>query len=302
MSLLSVVVLLAGLIVAPATAATFTPITQPDAAYVASTTKIDISGLTNYTSYSSITDGTLTVNFSSSLEKRGPVPTGWATWSSPPDSETANPHVLFTGGYGATSLTMTLSQPVNTFGFELEPNPFTLEWYTVDFTIMSGPTVIGNITMQVHGSYGARLFAGSVTGGSFDQIVINGDREFAIAQVRYIPGIGVPVDIKPGSDPNSINLGAKGVVPVAILTTADFDATTVDPDTVVFAGADPLRWTQEDVDEDGDTDLLFHFKTQELALDGDSTVAFLTGETMGDDAITGVDSVRIVPPKGKKNS
>lgn len=296
------VVLLFGLIALPAMATTFTQITQPDAAYVASTTKIDISGLTNYTNYSSITDGTLTVNFSSPMNKRGPVPTGWATWSSPPWSETANPHVLFTGGSGQTSVTMTLSQPVTTFGFELEPNPFSLEWYTVDFTLMSGPTIVGTITMQVHGSYGARLFAGSVTGGSFDRIVINGDREFAIAQVRYIPGIPVDIDIKPGSDPNSINLGSKGVVPVAILTTTDFDATTVDPTTVIFAGASPVRWTEEDVDEDADIDLLFHFKTQELALDGDSTEAALTGATTGGDPIVGSDSVRIVPPKGKKNS
>jgi hypothetical protein len=299
MSPLLAVVLLAGLIVAPATAATFTQITQPDAAYVASTTKIDISGLTNNTNYSSITDGTLTVNFSTPMNKRGPVPSGWATWSSPPFSETANPHVLFTNYQ--TALTMTLSQPCTTFGFELEPNPFSNQNYTVDFTVMSGPTIVGTITMTVNGSYGARLFAGSVTGGSFDGIVINGTAEFAIAQVRYIPGIPVDIDIKPGSDPNSINLGSKGVVPVAILTTADFDAATVDPTTVIFAGASPVRWTDEDVDDDGDTDLLLHFKTQELALDGDSTDAALSGQTTGGDPIVGSDSVRIVPPKGKKN-
>ena len=33
---------------------------------------------------------------------------------------------------------------------------------------------------------------------------------------------------KPGSYPNSIDLISKGVIPVAILTTEDFDATTVD--------------------------------------------------------------------------
>jgi hypothetical protein len=40
--------------------------------------------------------------------------------------------------------------------------------------------------------------------------------------------IPVLIDIKPGSDPNSINLGSRGTVPVAILSTQDFDATTVD--------------------------------------------------------------------------
>lgn len=36
--------------------------------------------------------------------------------------------------------------------------------------------------------------------------------------------ISVTVDIKPGSTPNSINLKSRGVVPVAVLTTGDFDA------------------------------------------------------------------------------
>ena len=112
------------------------------------------------------------------------------------------------------------------------------------------------------------------------------------------PVVEVTIDIKPGSDPNSINLKSKGVVPVAVLTTDDFDASTVDPVTVEFAGASPLRWVIEDVDGDGDVDLLFHFKTQDLDLDGDSTEATLTGDTTDGQPIQGTDTVNIVP-KGK---
>ena len=112
--------------------------------------------------------------------------------------------------------------------------------------------------------------------------------------------IQVTIDIKPGSDPNSINLKSKGVVPVAVLTTDDFDAGEIDPATVVFAGAEPERWTTCDVDDDGDLDMLFHFKTQELDLTEDSEDATLTGKTTDDHEITGTDSVRIVPQKGKK--
>jgi len=112
------------------------------------------------------------------------------------------------------------------------------------------------------------------------------------------PVIAVSIDIKPGSDPNSINLKSRGVVPVAVLTTDDFDASTVDPSTVLFADASPLRWALEDVDDDGDVDLLFHFKTQELELTGDSTEAALTGTTYDEQPIQGTDTVNIVP-KGK---
>ena len=52
---------------------------------------------------------------------------------------------------------------------------------------------------------------------------------------------GVTVDIKPGTFPNSINLGSNGVVPVAILSTDTFDATTVDPRSVTLAGAKASR-------------------------------------------------------------
>jgi PKD repeat protein len=216
MSVLSVVVLLFGLVVSPVVAATFTQITLPDAAYLASTTKIDISGLPYGSNHTAITDGTLTVSFSAPMQKRGPVPTGWNTWSSPPYSESPNPHVLWT--QGASSLTMTLSQPVTTFGFELEPNPYTTVTYNVQFILMSGGTVIGTITIPVNGYGGARLFAASVTGGSFDQIVINGGRDFAIAQVRYISnapptadangpyfgdeGSAIPLDGTASSDPD----------------------------------------------------------------------------------------------------
>ena len=111
----------------------------------------------------------------------------------------------------------------------------------------------------------------------------------------------VAIDIKPGSNPNTINLKSKGVVPVAVLTTDGFDAGNIKPETVLFAGAEPVRWRLCDVDDDGDDDLLFHFKTQELVeLDQNSTEATLTGETSDGNEITGSDDVRIVPQKKKK--
>ena len=119
----------------------------------------------------------------------------------------------------------------------------------------------------------------------------------------------IQIDIKPGGNPNNINLKSKGVVPVAVLTTNVFDASTVDPNTVTFAGAEPVRWTLDDVDDDGDKDMLFHFKTQELNLDESITEAAevtettettltLTGKKTDLKVIQGTDTVRIV--RGKK--
>lgn len=121
------------------------------------------------------------------------------------------------------------------------------------------------------------------------------DESWAIDNLEIVLVGGVDIDVKPGSDPNSINLGSKGVVPVAILTTDDFDSGSVDPVSVLFADAYPLSWVMEDIDHDGDMDLLFHFKTRELNLDENSLDATLTGTTFGGVSIIGKDSVNIVP-------
>jgi hypothetical protein len=107
----------------------------------------------------------------------------------------------------------------------------------------------------------------------------------------------VEIDITPGGNPNTINLKSKGVVAVAVLTTDDFNAGTVKPSSVQFAEAPPVRWKLDDVDGDGDDDMLLHFRTQQLNLDPTSTRAVLTGETTGDDPIQGSGEVRIVQPK-----
>jgi hypothetical protein len=116
--------------------------------------------------------------------------------------------------------------------------------------------------------------------------------------------ISVVIDIKPGSDPNSIACRNGGVViAVAILTTEDFDATNIDHTTVTFQGAREIhadrrsgepRRHEADVDGDGDVDLVFHFSLIETDLTCDSTEATLTGETVNGLVIEGTDEIRMV--------
>jgi hypothetical protein len=123
---------------------------------------------------------------------------------------------------------------------------------------------------------------------------------------------GMTIDIKPGDEQNNINLESNGVVPVAALTTEQFDAATIDPITARFAGAAPAQWSLEDVDGDGDDDVIFHFRTQELDLTEESTQATLTAQlasqmTMmslaqasGGAVVSGTDTVKIIGSKQSK--
>jgi hypothetical protein len=116
--------------------------------------------------------------------------------------------------------------------------------------------------------------------------------------------IDVIVDIKPDSAENTINLGSMGVIPVGILSTADFDATEVDPWTVELAGAgvavrgkgSKLLSSIKDLNGDGLMDLEVKVETENLDpgtfQDG---AANLIGQTYDGLEIQGQDSITIVP-------
>ena len=113
----------------------------------------------------------------------------------------------------------------------------------------------------------------------------------------------VTIDIKPGSYLNEINLGSKGVIPVAILSSACFNATTVDPDTVTLAGAgvavrgkgSKLMAHEKDVNGDGLLDLVVQVDTENFNPDSNQDgVAVLTGTTYSGTQIKGSDKIIIV--------
>lgn len=163
------------------------------------------------------------------------------------------------------------------------------------------PDAFGEFLIGAHGPFwgGRRAFRGLI-----DEVEMF-DRALSSVEIQAIFKAGgagkckttaVAIDIKLGSFPNSINPRSKGNIPVAILTTGTFDATTVDSTTVRFGAtgteAAPLHSALADVDGDGDTDLILHFNTQDTVIQCGDTSASLTGETLDGQMIQGSDSVK----------
>ncbi len=118
----------------------------------------------------------------------------------------------------------------------------------------------------------------------------------------------VTIDIKPGSSTNNINLGSKGLLPVAVLTTATFDASRFTPEmaTLVDAsttsmdcmGTNAVRYARQDVNGDGKADLVMFFDTTTLNFTTSTTAATLMAHGQYNGTvlhIMGTDSVTIVP-------
>jgi hypothetical protein len=124
--------------------------------------------------------------------------------------------------------------------------------------------------------------------------------------------LAVSLDIKPGGCPNPLNTRARGVVPAAVLGSADFDVNNIDVSTLRLEGLAPIRSAYQDVAEpfagelpgdlcgctdagpDGLLDLTLKFNNQDLIDVIEQTGDFkltLTGALLDGTQIEGQDCV-----------
>jgi hypothetical protein len=127
-----------------------------------------------------------------------------------------------------------------------------------------------------------------------------GNLIFSVEEVSP-PSIEVAIDIKPGSQSNPIKPKSIGKIPVAILSTPDFDAPSeVDKTSLTFGRTgDELSLVScnkkgEDVNRDGLLDLVCQFKTKLTGFKFGDTEGILKGQTLDGVSIEGRDLVRIL--------
>jgi hypothetical protein len=251
---------------------------------------------------------------------RPPALGGWVVANTFPDSANFPPALEIWDtlrGYSAASGTQNIELDGND-PTTISQTPATAEGYCYELSYAWSPrpgwddnqmkVYVDDVEVAYHSASGA---GNSTTQWTWETLFFqatNSSTTIALAEVGSIdqrgmlldaislkecPLIAVGIDINPGGGPNGINLKSNGKVPVAILTTDDFNAYDVDPVSCEFAGAYPVRWNMKDVDNDGVQDILLHFMTQELELTKESIEATLEGETYDGIQIIGTDSVSI---------
>lgn len=160
--------------------------------------------------------------------------------------------------------------------------------------------------------------------GVIDEVAIYG-RALSAEEIWQLYQDGLPhvnyveIDIKPISCPNPLNVRSKGVLPIAILGTENFDVNSIDVTSIRLAGIAPIRSSYEDVatpvtdwnececttvGPDGYTDLSLKFKTHEIVeelidrydnlLAGEVLVLPLTGVLYDQTLIEGADCIVVV--------
>jgi len=172
-------------------------------------------------------------------------------------------------------------------------------------------TELIKVTAFVPGESREGTISGTASSDVYPDIMIdpNPDNNVISTTIKFISeprltcdqsSTQINIDIKPGSDSNSINLRSRDTLPVAILSTQDFDAPSqVDRSSLTFGRKgkeDSLascNRKSKDVNDDGLKDLVCQFYIRLTGFHVGDTVGILKGKTVDGTAFTGQDSVKI---------
>ncbi len=210
-----------------------------------------------------------------------------------PVADPGGPYIIFATSWEGASVTLDGSGSSDPDGDSLS--------YTWDFT--QDETPVGTATgvspefFFPYGTTEVKLTISDGNGGShFDTTTLT---------VGYR---AVVIDVKPGDSQNVINMGSNGVIPVAFLSSATFDSTTINPALVALRGEDfssglvrmrgkngsVPQATITDVDGDGLADLLVHIETEKLADQDLQTKIELGAQTWDGEVVLGQDTLTVL--------
>ena len=132
----------------------------------------------------------------------------------------------------------------------------------------------------------------AATGSHLRYLPVSGK---GICMSTYAPELTVQIDFKPDDDGNAFNPRSGGRIPVALLSSPEFDATNVWEGAVfLHPGAVPSVHSKlEDVDRDGDLDLLLQFPSENAGLNCGQETAYLWGKDKDAVPFVGTDLVHV---------
>jgi hypothetical protein len=189
----------------------------------------------------------------------------------------------------------------------------------VSFPTETKDAIIENYPLDITGSWQVIvsphrltfITGGALESGSSFTAGQNGDYKLVITPVTAPVTAPVTVQhinlaIKPGSGASApLNLKSKGNIPVALLSSAEFDALKVIVESLTFGATGDENSRRscgkggEDVNGDGRLDLVCHFETQLADFTAGSSVGFLKGKVVDatgtERPIMGRGDLKVVP-------
>ena len=159
----------------------------------------------------------------------------------------------------------------------------TLAWESnIDGSLGVGATAEATLSLGVH----------TITATSTDGGGLPGSTQITVT-ITEVPRV-VNIDVLPGDSANVVFPNQTGNLPVAVLSSADFNASTVDPDSLRFGLGEATRTGDveiSDVDGQFGNDTTVRFRVQDSGIFCNDTEVSVYGETLEGLPITGTGSI-----------